>query len=83
MSLIPNQDAKTGEATKDHVLATADIDKMAMHFVGNLQRYRENIIIPKANGPVKIKTNEEKLIETAVESCGFKSAMACVMGKSQ
>lgn len=81
MSVVPNQDGKPGEASKDHLLAAANLDQMAMYFVGNLQRYRENIIIPKANGPVKIKTNEEKLIETAVESCGFKSAMACVMGK--
>lgn len=81
MSLIPNQDGKTGETSEDRLSAAANLDKMAMYFVGNLQRYRENIIIPKANGPVKIKTNEEKLIETAVESCGFKSAMACVMGK--
>lgn len=81
MSLVPNQDGKTVEASKDRLLAAANLDQMAMYFVGNLQRYRENIIIPKANGPVKIKTNEEKLIETAVESCGFKSAMACVMGK--
>ena len=44
-------------------------------------RYRENIVIPKTNGPIKIKTNEEKMIENAVESCTFKSVMACVMGK--
>lgn len=31
-------------------------------------------------GPVQIKTNEEKLIESAVESCFFKSFMACVLG---
>lgn len=44
-------------------------------------RYRENIVIPKSNGPVQIKTNEEKMIEKAVESCGFKSFTACVMGE--
>lgn len=43
-------------------------------------RYRENIIIPHNLGPVQIKTNEEKLIEATVESCFFKSFMACVLG---
>lgn len=31
-------------------------------------------------GPVKIKTNEEKMIEAAMDSCFFKSFMACVLG---
>lgn len=44
-------------------------------------RYRENIIIPSNLGPVKIKTNEEKMIETIFESCFFKSFMACVLGE--
>jgi len=83
MSLLPKPDSQPGDAPKPHVIDTAELDRMAMHFVGNMHRYRENIIIPKGNGPVKIKTNEEKLIETAVESCAFKSAMACVMGKLQ
>lgn len=81
MSVVPKDDPKVAEAPKSRVLDTAELDRMAMHFVGNLNRYRENIVIPKGNGPVKIKTNEEKLIETAVESCAFKSAMACVMGE--
>ncbi|XP_023166713.1 mitochondrial import inner membrane translocase subunit Tim22 [Drosophila hydei] len=80
MSVAPNVDPKVDGAPKPRILDTAELDRMAMHFVGNMNRYRENIIIPKSNGPVKIKTNEEKLIETAVESCAFKSAMACVMG---
>lgn len=50
------------------------------YFVGNNYRYRENIIIPKALGPVKIKTKEEKMVEAAFESCPFKSAMSCVIG---
>lgn len=44
-------------------------------------RYRENIVIPNNLGPPKIKTNEEKMIESVVESCFFKSFMACVLGK--
>lgn len=50
------------------------------HFVGNNYRYRENIIIPKNQGPVQIKTNEEKMVESFFESCPFKSMMSCVMG---
>ncbi|XP_030371003.1 mitochondrial import inner membrane translocase subunit Tim22 [Scaptodrosophila lebanonensis] len=80
MSIMPDTDAKREDGTKPRLFESAELDKMAMHFVGNLNRYRENIVIPKSNGPVKIKTNEEKFIETAVESCGFKSTMACVMG---
>lgn len=43
-------------------------------------RYRENIVVPSSNGPIQIKTNEEKMIEKTVESCAFKSITACVMG---
>lgn len=82
MSVLPNAGTNAQAAQKSRLFDDADLDKMAMQFVGNMQRYRENIVIPKSNGPVKIKTNEEKFIETAVESCGFKCAMACVMGKS-
>lgn len=46
-------------------------------------RYRENIVIPNFMGPPKIKTNEEKLIESTVESCFFKSFMACVLGNEK
>lgn len=31
-------------------------------------------------GPVQIKTNEEKLVESVFESCTFKSVIACVIG---
>lgn len=31
-------------------------------------------------GPVTIKTNEEKLVESVFESCTFKSVIACVIG---
>lgn len=44
-------------------------------------RYRDNIVIPSNFGPPKIKTNEEKMIESVVESCFFKSFMACVLGE--
>jgi len=38
------------------------------------------IIIPKTYGPVVIKTNEEKMIEAAFESCMFKCFMSCTLG---
>ncbi|XP_017781465.1 PREDICTED: mitochondrial import inner membrane translocase subunit Tim22 [Nicrophorus vespilloides] len=50
------------------------------YFVGNNQRFRENIVIPKNLGPVVIKTNEEKAVEAFFESCAFKSMMSCVIG---
>lgn len=43
-------------------------------------RYRENIVIPRTQGPVTIKTNEEKMMENVMESCPFKSFMSCVIG---
>lgn len=55
-------------------------DRLAQYFVGNNQRYRENIIIPKMVGPVQIKTNEQKMVESVFESCAFKTGMSCVLG---
>ncbi|OWR53732.1 mitochondrial import inner membrane translocase subunit Tim22 [Danaus plexippus] len=57
-----------------------DYDSLAKYLVGNIYRYRENIIIPRVLGPVIIKTNEEKMIEATVESCPFKSFTSCVIG---
>lgn len=57
-------------------------DYLIKYFVGNNFRYRENIIIPKSVGPVQIKTNEEKMVESFFESCTFKSLMSCVVGKN-
>lgn len=61
-------------------LNDAELDKIAIHFVGNLQRFRENIIIPRMLGPVQIKSIEEKRVESVMESCAFKSIMSCVIG---
>ncbi|XP_057319349.1 mitochondrial import inner membrane translocase subunit Tim22 [Microplitis mediator] len=55
-------------------------DQVAVYFISNHQRIRDNIIIPRGAAPVHIKTNEEKAVETAMESCLFKSAMSCVLG---
>lgn len=52
------------------------------YFVGNNYRFRENIVIPKNLGPIKIKSNEEKMIESFFESCTFKTIMSCVAGKN-
>jgi len=56
-------------------------DRLAIYMIGNNTRYRENIIIPRMMGPVKIKTREEKMVEAAFESCAFKTVMSCVLGK--
>uniref|UniRef100_A0A1A9W9I2 Mitochondrial import inner membrane translocase subunit TIM22 n=1 Tax=Glossina brevipalpis TaxID=37001 RepID=A0A1A9W9I2_9MUSC len=72
----PNEDGKT----KTKFFEDPELDGIAKYFIGNLFRYRENIIIPRGNGPVQIKTKEEKMIEGAMESCTFKSLTACVMG---
>lgn len=56
------------------------MDKIALHLIGNPERFRENIIIPRGAAPVYIKTNEEKAVERAMESCVFKSVMSCVLG---
>ncbi|XP_043272792.1 mitochondrial import inner membrane translocase subunit Tim22 [Venturia canescens] len=61
-------------------MSDAEWDKLAVYFVGTQQRFRENIIIPRTVIPMQIKTNEEKTIEAAMESCVFKSLMACVVG---
>ena len=62
-------------------LSDDEWDRMARYLVGSQQRFRENIIIPTMLTPPRIKTNEEKAIESAMESCAFKSIMACVLGK--
>lgn len=63
------------------VFSDEDWDVIAKYMVGNMYKFRENIIIPTNLGPVKIKTNEEKMVEAAFESCVFKSLVSCVMGK--
>jgi import inner membrane translocase subunit TIM22 len=56
-------------------------DRLALYLIGNNTRYRENVIIPRIIGPVKIKTREEKMVEAAFESCAFKTLMSCVAGE--
>lgn len=65
---------------KNVFLNDAELDKIAIFLVGSQQRFRENIVIPRILGPVQIKTIEEKRIESAMESCAFKSIMSCVIG---
>lgn len=83
----------TNQGTSNNMNTTQDQEKKQLtaeewlrltnYFVGNNYRYRENIIIPKTLGPVRIKTNEEKAVEAVFESCVFKSLMSCVIGKLQ
>lgn len=62
-------------------MENSDYDALAKHLVGNQKRWRDNIIIPRILGPVMIKTDDEKMIESAVESCPFKSLTSCIIGK--
>ncbi|XP_055903518.1 mitochondrial import inner membrane translocase subunit Tim22 [Eupeodes corollae] len=79
MSLLPPP-IKREPSNASTFFENQELDEMAKHFVGNFQRFRENIIIPRNLGPVQIKSDQEKLVESTLESCGFKSVMACVMG---
>ena len=56
-------------------------DRIMLNIIGNQQRFRENIVIPRILGQVHIKSNDEKRIEMVMESCAFKSFMSCVIGK--
>ncbi|XP_075216620.1 mitochondrial import inner membrane translocase subunit Tim22 [Lycorma delicatula] len=56
------------------------LNELALFFIGNTYRYRENIVVPRSMGPVFIKTNEEKMVEAVFESCAFKTGMSCVLG---
>lgn len=58
-----------------------DLDKIAVYLIGEQQRFRDHIIIPRALGGGYIKTYEEKTIERVMESCAFKSIMSCVVGE--
>lgn len=82
--MYPNNLTKTIPSTpaesKKVLLNDAELDDIALFLVGNQQRFRENIIIPRILGPVQIKTIEEKRIESVMESCAFKSVMSCVIG---
>jgi hypothetical protein len=69
------------EGDKRVFFTNEEWDRLALYLIGNNTRYRENIIIPRMMGPVKIKTREEKMVEAAFESCAFKTVMSCVLGK--
>ena len=69
------------ESDKRVFFTNEEWDRLALYMIGNNTRYRENIIIPRMVGPVKIKTREEKMVEAAFESCAFKTVMSCVLGK--
>ncbi|BES94357.1 unnamed protein product [Nesidiocoris tenuis] len=54
-------------------------DRLQRYFL-DPNRPREQIVIPSIFGRNQIKTREEKMIETAFESCAFKSIFSCVVG---
>ncbi|XP_073976850.1 mitochondrial import inner membrane translocase subunit Tim22 [Rhodnius prolixus] len=57
-----------------------DFKSLSNYFLGNLCRYRENIIVPRNLGPIALKTQDEKRVEAFFESCFFKTVMSCVLG---
>jgi len=69
------------ESDKRVFFTNEEWDRLALYMIGNNTRYRENIIIPRMMGPVKIKTREEKMVEAVFDSCAFKTVMSCVLGK--
>ncbi|KAL0272368.1 UNVERIFIED_CONTAM: hypothetical protein PYX00_005365 [Menopon gallinae] len=72
--------ANKGDVKKDKIVFTPEeFEKVARSLMFQ-NKYRENIIIPKILGPVKIKTAAETRMEAAFESCAFKSLMSCVIG---
>ncbi|XP_012257632.3 mitochondrial import inner membrane translocase subunit Tim22 [Athalia rosae] len=79
-SFTPPKPPPPPEGEKRVFLNDPDLDKIAVHLIGTQQRFRDNIIIPRIMGPVRIKTNEEKMLESIMESCAFKSFMSCVLG---
>ncbi|CAL7951598.1 unnamed protein product [Xylocopa violacea] len=70
----------SSETSEKKIMSDLDLDKIGFYFIGTQQRFRENIIIPRTAGPIKLKTNEEKLIESIMESCTFKSIASGVIG---
>ncbi|XP_065334464.1 mitochondrial import inner membrane translocase subunit Tim22 [Cloeon dipterum] len=66
--------------SKSTLFTSDEYDQVAKYMMGDLSRYRENIIVPRNMGPVTIKTFEQKMIEGFSESCPFKAGLSCVMG---
>ncbi|XP_056638944.1 mitochondrial import inner membrane translocase subunit Tim22 isoform X2 [Diorhabda sublineata] len=71
------------ESQEKRQFTAEEWDYLTKYFVGNNFRYRQNIIIPKSVGPIQIKTNEEKMVESFFESCMFKSMMSCVVDTAE
>lgn len=54
------------------------------YFILREKKYNpRRIIIPQSMGPVRIRSKEEKIIESVQESCIFKSVLSCTMGKTK
>ena len=48
--------------------------------IGPNKRRSGNLMVPMTLGGQTFKTNEERMVERAVESCAFKTTLSCVMG---
>lgn len=63
------------------LLSSAEFKMAMLRLISPDPKLREGVLIPRTYGPVMIKTNEEKMIESIFESCIFKCIMSCVLGK--
>ncbi|XP_017879917.1 mitochondrial import inner membrane translocase subunit Tim22 [Ceratina calcarata] len=77
---MSNMSPSLSETSAKASINNKDLDNIALYLTSTQQRFRENIILPRTVGPVQLKTNEEKLIESIMESCAFKSIASCVIG---
>ncbi|XP_076548439.1 mitochondrial import inner membrane translocase subunit Tim22 isoform X2 [Osmia lignaria lignaria] len=75
-----SSNSTSSEANGEKILTNNELDSIPLYLIGTQQRFRDNIIIPRTVGPVRFKTNEEKMIENVMESCTFKSIASCVIG---
>lgn len=69
------------EKGKKIYFSQEEFDRIAKYLMFSKEVKRENVIIPRLLGQASMKTREEVMIETAFESCTFKSLMSCVIGK--
>lgn len=72
----------SGKTTEPVLLTDEQIKSAMLSLLRPLgTKPHENVVIPRTYGPVAIKTNEEKIIESIFESCAFKCFMSCTLGK--
>lgn len=66
--------------SKSSEITEKEIDEIAKYFMVDPWKKRTNVFMPSVMGQLVIKSKEEKMIESTMESCAFKSLMSCVLG---